>query len=526
MNTLYFECQMGAAGDMIAAALLELQEDPIASIEKLNSLGLESVRYVARPMMSHGICGMHLDVLVDGESEHVEDIHDDTHVHPHCHHHHPDDEAEEAHAHCHCHHHHHPDEPEETHAHCHCHHHHHSDEAEEAHTHCHCHHHHHDDDLEEAHTHCHCHHHHHSDDLEEAHTHCHCHHHHHPDEPEEAHAHCHCHHHHHDHEHHHAHRGMHEIEAIVEGLSVSDKIKRDILGIYQLIARAESKAHNRPVEEIHFHEVGAMDAIADITAACVLLDDLHVDKIISSPINVGSGWVRCAHGILPVPAPATSHILAGVPIYRSMIPGELCTPTGAAILRYFAAEFEHAAIMSYEKVGYGLGTKEFDRLNCIRAYLGQCIVKQNSTACLDLRQEASQLVQLECNLDDMTPEYIGYAMEQLFKAGALDVWTQSIGMKKNRPGTMLCCLCTLEKREDMIRAIFAHTTTLGIREIEIRRHELDRQIIHKETAFGEIHIKKSSGYGIEREKPEFEDIVRAAEASGGSALDIWKKLMT
>ena len=480
MNTLYFECQMGAAGDMIAAALLELQDDPVYSLQKLNSLGLDSVRYVARRMMSHGICCMRLDVLVDGESEHVEDIHADMRVHHHCHcHHHHDEMPEPPHEHCHCHHHH--DEiPEPPHEHCHCHH-------------------HHDEMPEPPHEHCHCHHHH--DEM-----------------PEPPHEHCHCHHHEHEHHHHHAHRGMHEIEAIVRGLSVSDKVKRDILGIYQLIAYAESEAHNRPVEEIHFHEVGAMDAIADITAACVLLDDLHVDKIICSPINVGSGWVSCAHGVLPVPAPATAHILAGIPMYRSMVPGELCTPTGAAILRYFASEFDQAAMMSYEKVGYGLGSKEFDCLNCIRAYLGHN--PTNSVSEPELQREARKLALFECNLDDMTPEYIGYATEQILNAGALDVWTQSIGMKKNRPGIMLCCLCTLEKKEDLLRTIFAHTTTLGVREIEVRRHELDRQIIHRETPFGEVRIKKSSGFGIVREKPEFEDIARAAELSGRSALDI------
>ncbi len=475
MRTLYFECQMGAAGDMICAALLELQNDVDAAIEALNQMGLEVV-YRARRVMSHGIGGYHMDVLIDGKQEIVEDA---------CvHHHHHGDHA------C-CEHHHHHEENEE---HGCCEHHHHHDDHEEHE--CCGHHHHHDDHEDHA---C-CEHHHHHDDHED---HACCEHHH----------------------HHHEHRGMAEIESIVHGLNVSDKVRKDILGIYRMIAEAESHAHQCPVEQIHFHEVGTMDAIADITASCWLIDKLGVDRIIVSPINVGSGWVRCAHGILPVPAPATAYILAGAPMYRSEIQGELCTPTGAAILRYFAAEFSASPILKYEKIGYGIGTKSFDRLNCIRAYLGSSDIsdESNASGCL-CDANAVPLIQLECNLDDMTPEYIAYAISQLFKCGALDVWTTAIGMKKNRPAQMLSCLCTLPLRNDMIRAIFAHTSTLGIREIQVIRHQLSRSEYAQHTPYGSIRIKRSEGFGIVREKPEFEDIIKASENSGLSVAEVLNAL--
>lgn len=304
MKTLYFECKMGAAGDMLSAALIELFDDRSAILTKLNEIGLPDVHFELEPVEKIGVLGSGLRVRVHGEEETVEDLP------PHLHHTHGHD------AH-HKHDHHHHD---------HEHHHHHEDEAG----------HHH------AHEHAHGHEHHHDPNGHD-----------HP-----------------THEHHHEHRSIRDVEAIIQAANVSDTVKSNALAVYQLIADAESKAHGVPVNEVHFHEVGAIDAIADILAAAFLIEALNVDRIIASPIHVGSGFVRCAHGILPVPAPAAADILRGVPSYGGLIQGELCTPTGAALIKHFATEFGPQPLMTVEKIGYGMGKKDFPAANCVRAFLG------------------------------------------------------------------------------------------------------------------------------------------------------------
>ena len=262
-------------------------------------------------------------------------------------------------------------------------------------------------------------------------------HHHHTHEHHDEHSHEHTHHHHHVHDHTHHHSSMHDIEHIVSSLPLKKEVKEDILAIYNLIAEAESHAHGEPVSKIHFHEVGQMDAIADITAVCMLLDEISADKIIVSPINVGSGFVRCAHGILPVPAPATSFILKDVPIY-SDIKGELCTPTGAAILKHFATSFEDMPVMKVESIGYGMGKKDFERANILRAMLGKTEDKTDT------------IIELSCNVDDMTAESISYACKKLFKNGALEVFTVPVYMKKSRMGTLIKVMCKGEAKEDIV----------------------------------------------------------------------------
>ena len=203
-----------------------------------------------------------------------------------------------------------------------------------------------------------------------------------------------------DHHHHH-HGGMADIRGIVSGLPLPTMVKLDILSVYEEIAQAESQVHGVPMEHIHFHEVGTMDAIADITAVCLLLHRLAPDKVVASPVHVGSGQVRCAHGILPVPAPATAYLLRGIPIYGGEITGELCTPTGAALLKYFATEFGPMPVMRVQAMGYGMGKKDFPRANCVRAMLGET------------EDAGDRIVELQCNVDDMTGEAIGFALEQL-----------------------------------------------------------------------------------------------------------------
>lgn len=399
MKTLYLDCSMGAAGDMLAAALLELLPDPDAFVAELNALAIPDVKFSRETSVKCGITGTHLQVTVHGEEEGAHDHH---HAHSHDHHH------------------------------------------------------------------------------------------------DHAHA------HHHDHAHsHHHHASLHDIEHIVRGhLSLPATVADNVMAVYRLIADAESKAHGKSVSEIHFHEVGTMDAIADITAVCLLMHRLAPDEIIVSPVHVGSGQVHCAHGILPVPAPATATILQDVPIYGGSIQGELCTPTGAALLKHFANSFGDMPVMRTSAIGYGMGQKDFPAANCVRALLGE-------------RSAASDdVIELCCNIDDMTGEAIGYAFDKLFAAGALDVYTIPIGMKKSRPGHLLHVICREADKDALVRALFAHTTTIGIRENRFHRYTLDRRIETIETADGPVRRKCSTGYGVSREKFEHDDLARIADAQG------------
>ena len=282
-------------------------------------------------------------------------------------------------------------------------------------------------------------------------------------------------------------------------MNLPENVQKDVLAVYGLIAEAESHAHGMPVSEIHFHEVGTMDAIADVSMVCYLMDKIRPDEVVATPVHVGAGTVRCAHGILPVPAPATAYILRDVPIYGGRIQSELCTPTGAALLKHFVTRFGEMPVMQVQKVGYGAGKKDFEQANIVRVMLGE-------TA----SQVENEVLELSCNVDDMTAESIGFAMERLFEAGALDVYTLPIGMKKSRPGTLFSVMCAADKKDDIIRAMFKYTTTIGIRENVMRRYVLDRSFDHVHTPYGEVQVKRSSGYGVQREKLEFDDLARIA----------------
>ena len=418
MKTLYLECNMGAAGDMLMAALLELHPDPDGFIQRLNALQIPGVQVKAEPSIKCGITGTHVSVAVYGIEE--ESLDAEPHVHEHEH------------------------------------------------------------------------------DHEHEHGHEHDHEHEHGHEHEHEHEHGHEHEHEHEHSHAHHHSGMHEIEHILSHLPVSDKVRKDALGVYGLIAQAESSVHGKPVDQVHFHEVGALDAVADIVGVCMLIEELAPDRILSSPIHVGSGHVYCAHGILPVPAPATANILLGVPTYGGAIKGELCTPTGAALLKYFASKFGVMPVMRVQQIGYGLGKKDFKAANCLRALFGE-----ND-------DNGDEIVELCCNLDDMTPEAIGFAQERLFEGGALDVYTIAIGMKKNRPAILLSCMCRRAQEDAMLQLIFRHTTTLGVRESICKRYTLKRNERVIQTAYGPARMKEASGWGVTREKPEYEDIAKIA----------------
>lgn len=308
------------------------------------------------------------------------------------------------------------------------------------------------------------------------------------------------------------HSDLSHIHELVAGLALPGKVKLDVLAVYQILGSAESQVHGMPVSHIHFHEVGTLDAVADISAACLLMDALAPDQIVASPVHVGSGQVRCAHGILPVPAPATAQILTGIPIYSGEIQGELCTPTGAALLKYFADSFGPLPSMTPERIGYGLGKKDFPRANCLRAILGNA------------QGHEEPIWELACNLDDMTPEQIGFATGLLLERGALDVWTTPIYMKKNRPAVILQVLCTAEKREELLGLLFRHTTTLGVREQDVRRHTLSRRTETLETPYGPLRVKCAKGFGAEKRKPEFEDLARFSRETGRSIPELLEEL--
>lgn len=384
MKTLYIDCAMGCAGDMLTAALLELHPDRDGFIARMNdALGGKAV-LSAKPDRKCGVMGTHVTVLINGDEE---------------------------------------------------------------------------------------------------------------GEPER---------------HHHHHTSVAEITEFIDTVPLADEVKDNAKAVYTHIAEAESRVHGHPIENIHFHEVGSLDALADVLSVCELMHELAPDKVLASPVNVGSGFVKCAHGVLPVPAPATELILRGVPIYSGQIKSELCTPTGAALLKHFAEAFVPMPVLRVERVGYGTGKKDFEAANVVRVLLGET------------DEQKERIIELVCNLDDMTPEELGFAMDELFRLGALDVYFTSIGMKKSRPGVMLTCMCRSDKRDEMLRCIFKHTTTLGVREYVCNRYNLTRSIDTVQTEYGAVRIKKAEGYGVKRSKPEYDDLAKLARENDTTIAEIRK----
>ena len=384
MKTLYIDCAMGCAGDMLTAALLELHPDRDGFIARMNdALGGKAV-LSAKPDRKCGVMGTHVTVLINGDEE---------------------------------------------------------------------------------------------------------------GEPER---------------HHHHHTSVAEITEFIDTVPLTDEVKDNAKAVYTHIAEAESRVHGHPIENIHFHEVGSLDALADVLSVCELMHELAPDKVLASPVNVGSGFVKCAHGVLPVPAPATELILRGVPIYSGQIKSELCTPTGAALLKHFAEAFVPMPVLRVERAGYGTGKKDFETANVVRVLLGET------------EAECEQIVELACNLDDMTPEELGFAMVELFKLGALDVYFTSIGMKKSRQGVMLTCMCRSDKRDEMLRCLFKHTTTLGVREYVCNRYNLTRSIDTVQTEYGAVRIKKAEGYGVKRSKAEYDDLAKLARENDATIAEIRK----
>ncbi len=302
-------------------------------------------------------------------------------------------------------------------------------------------------------------------------------------------------------EHHHEHH-LADIEKLIGSLDISPEAKKNACAIYRLIAESESEVHGRSVDLVHFHEVGALDAVADVVGACILIEKLSPDMILSSPVRTGFGQVRCAHGFLPVPAPATALLLKGVPIYAGDIEGEFTTPTGAAILKHFVHKFERMPPMVSERIGIGLGEKVFPIANILRATLG------------DADRPASAYDEITCNLDDITAEDAAPVIDILLREGAKDAMFRTCLMKKGRLGLELTCLCWHSDLERMIDIIFSNTTTIGLRVHECRGYAMQSRFEVRHTPYGDIRMKISEGFGHIRIKPEFEDLRKAAEEHG------------
>jgi uncharacterized protein (TIGR00299 family) protein len=406
MKTLYLECAMGAAGDMLMAALYELLEeaDRAAFLDEMNALGLPELRISAADAVKCGITGTRIVVDVGGREEHSHDSDERAHGH-----HHPHEHAG------------------------------------------------------------------------------------------------------------HDHRSFPEIEALLARLPLSPAVREHAAAVYRLIADAEAAVHGRPVEKIHFHELGQMDAVADIVGVAMLLERLGPEIVVASPVHVGTGHVHTAHGILPVPAPATVRLLQGIPCLAGNIQGELCTPTGAALLRHFVAEFRPMPPMRVEKTGYGMGTKDFPAANCLRAFWGD--------SAGDAAGAGDAVAELCCNLDDMTGEAVAHAAQTLLQEGALDVFTIPVQMKKGRPGVLLTCLCAPAEAERFAALMLKYTTSFGVRQTLCVRHVLARSTEERPTRLGPVRFKQGEGYGVVRSKPEYEDVAAAAKKSGLSFTEAANRIL-
>ena len=446
MRTLYIDASMGAAGDMITAALLELVPNEKSTLNRLNRIGVPNVEYRAGKVNKAGIMGTHVNVVINGVTENSET----------------------------------------------------------------------------------------------------------PGNPKAQGP---------------THHTLEDINKIIDTLNLPKKAKEDTKAIYGLIADAERKVHGMPVAEVQFHEVGEYDAIADIAAVCFLVNELKVKNIITSAVNVRGGTVRSAHGVMAVPAPATVELLSGVPIYSDGIDGELCTPTGAAILKYYANAYGNMPPMDVAKVGYGAGKKDLQRVNVIRIALGETIDisgltdsdlddihKENiiadsrdvlgtilnkkkkllNTKIHDIVKESEdaffengitdRVIELRCNIDDQSPEQISYASELLLVNGALDVYSTPVVMKKGRLGTLFTVVCKEENREKIVKLIFKHTTTIGIRETLCHRYILDRKEDIISTDNGNVRVKTSFGYGTVKHKYEYNDLKFIAKKTGLSIQELIEKL--
>ncbi len=441
-KSLYLETSSGISGDMFVAAMLDLGADVDVLSDALNSIPAGGFSVEVSRVQKAGIDCCDFNVILDAEHENHD--HDMAYLYG------PAPVAEEA-----------VEEP----------------------------HHHHD---EEEHHHCHCH-----EEGEEEHHHCHCH-----DHGEEGH-------HHHDHgeghHHHHEHRHLADVQAIIDATDMTDSAKALANQIFLIVAEAESKAHNLPLEEVHFHEVGAIDSIVDIISAAVCFDNLGISEVIVPKLTEGTGTVRCQHGVLPVPVPATLNIIQAydMPLEIMDAKGEYVTPTGAAIAAALCTTHTLPKSFKVLETGLGAGKRAYtERTNILRAFL----IETGETEGKD------EVVKIETDIDDSTGEALGYTMEKLLQAGALDVHYIPIYMKKNRPAWELTVICKENQMETLEDIIFHETTTIGIREFpSVMRSILHRQQVQVETPYGMAEVKQVSFKDEIRYYPEYESVKQLAE---------------
>ena len=313
------------------------------------------------------------------------------------------------------------------------------------------------------------------------------------------------------------HRHLRHIEELINQSALSDKVKATSVQIFDLIAEAEAKVHQIDKQSVHFHEVGALDSIADIVGAAICLDYLNVDKVICSPVQLGGGTVKCAHGIMPVPAPATAEIVRNIPVKTGLVQHEATTPTGAAILVAIVDEFSEQNSFPIHQIGYGIGQRDISEVaNVLRVYLSDDGNEVDNT-----RVEESWMV--ECNIDDMNPEWFDYLFQKLFEAGASDVFLTPVIMKKSRPANTLSVLCNRELLPELKSIIFKESTSIGLREYPVTKTILERTEKEIETELGKVRIKSSYFHGREiHAKPEFEDLRKLAKIHGLSLCEVEK----
>jgi uncharacterized protein (TIGR00299 family) protein len=315
------------------------------------------------------------------------------------------------------------------------------------------------------------------------------------------------------------HRHLSHIEALINKSTLPDRVKEKSLAIFMRVAEAEAKVHNIPIEKVHFHEVGALDSIADIVGAAICQEYLEVDEIHASPVQLGGGFVKCAHGMMPVPAPATAEIVAAIPVKSGLVQYEATTPTGAAILAATVDCFSERMELTIVKTGYGIGQRDGEIPNVLRVYLAEGSPKLAE----DVEEE--EAVMLECNMDDMNPEWYSHVSELLFEAGAADVFMTPIVMKKSRPGHMLSVLCMRDAADQMKEILFKETASIGLREYSVKKSMLRREMIRVQTSFGEIEVKRSYYDGrVVNEKPEFEQCRRLAGEHSVTLEEIRKEV--
>lgn len=315
------------------------------------------------------------------------------------------------------------------------------------------------------------------------------------------------------------HRHLRHIEELINSSTLSDSIKSRSLDIFNRVAEAEAKVHNIDIQKVHFHEVGALDSIADIVGAAICQEYLEVDEIQASPVQLGGGFVKCAHGMMPVPAPATAEIVAKIPVKTGLVDYEATTPTGAAILAATVDRFVSQMDLVVLRTGYGIGQRDGEIPNVLRVYLAEDSTVQTADV------DEVEAVILECNMDDMNPEWYSHVTRLLFEAGASDVFMTPIVMKKSRPAHMLSVLCSMDTAVQMKEILFKETSSIGLREYTVKKSMLRREVVKVNTRYGEIEVKRSFfGGEVVNEKPEFDQCSRLALEHGVSLKEIRKEL--